>query len=54
MLDQGPRDKPAIVLLHGFAESIRWWDAVADDLAEDHRVLTFDLFGHGGSAKPKS
>ncbi len=54
VLDQGPREAPAIILLHGFAESIRWWDEVADSLAKDHRVLTFDLLGHGGSEKPRT
>ena len=54
VLDQGPRGAPTIILLHGFAESIGWWDEVADSLAKDHRVLTFDLLGHGGSEKPRT
>ncbi len=52
--DQGDRDDPAILLLHGFAASQRWWDRVAPDLARRGlRVIRFDLLGHGGSEKPR-
>jgi pimeloyl-ACP methyl ester carboxylesterase len=51
--DGGPRDAPAVVLLHGYACSMGWWDGVAPALARDHRVITFDLLGHGGSEKPR-
>lgn len=42
-----------VVLLHGFAGSIGWWDRMTPALARDHRVIRFDLLGHGGSEKPK-
>lgn len=48
----GPPDAPALVLLHGFAGSLHWWDRVAALLADRHRVVRVDLLGHGGSAKP--
>ena len=52
--DEGGRDDPVIVLLHGFTASQRWWDRVAPDLARRGlRVLRFDLLGHGGSEKPR-
>jgi pimeloyl-ACP methyl ester carboxylesterase len=51
--EDGPRDAPNIVLLHGFACSIGWWDDMIPALARDHHVITFDLLGHGGSAKPR-
>ena len=51
--EDGPADGPAVVLLHGFASSLRWWDGVVPTLARDHRVIRFDLLGHGGSEKPK-
>jgi pimeloyl-ACP methyl ester carboxylesterase len=51
--EDGPSDAPAVVLLHGFACSLRWWDAVTPTLARDHHVIRFDLLGHGGSQKPK-
>ena len=51
--EDGPRDKPNIVLLHGFACSIGWWEDMIPALARDHHVITFDLLGHGGSEKPR-
>jgi pimeloyl-ACP methyl ester carboxylesterase len=51
--EDGPRDAPAVVLLHGFACSLHWWDQMTPALARDHRVVRFDLLGHGGSEKPK-
>src|SRR6188474_3018319 len=51
--EDGPRDAPNIVLLHGFACSIGWWDGVVPALARDHHVIRVDLLGHGGSEKPR-
>ena len=52
--DEGGRDDPVIVLLHGFGGSLRWWDRVAPELANRGlRVIRFDLLGHGGSEKPR-
>ena len=52
--DEGDRDDPVIVLLHGFAASQRWWDRVTPDLARGGvRVVRFDLLGHGGSEMPR-
>jgi pimeloyl-ACP methyl ester carboxylesterase len=51
--EDGPRDAPTVVLLHGFACSIGWWRDVLPALARDHRVIAFDLLGHGGSEKPE-
>lgn len=41
-----------VVLLHCYTCSLRWWDRVAPLLAQRHRVIRFDLLGHGGSDKP--
>ena len=41
---------PSLVLAHGFTQSGRVWDGLADDLAADHRLVLVDLPGHGGSA----
>lgn len=49
----GPPDGPPLVLIHGFAASMRWWDGVVPALARDFRVIRVDLLGHGGSAKPE-
>jgi pimeloyl-ACP methyl ester carboxylesterase len=51
--EDGPADGQALVLLHGFACSLDWWDRMVPALARDHRVIRFDLLGHGGSEKPK-
>jgi pimeloyl-ACP methyl ester carboxylesterase len=48
----GPPDGPPLVLIHGFAVSMRWWDSVVPTLARDFRVVRVDLLGHGGSEKP--
>jgi pimeloyl-ACP methyl ester carboxylesterase len=52
--EDGLHSRPAIVLLHGFDGSLRWWDSVTPALATRYRVIRFDLLGHGGSAKPSS
>jgi pimeloyl-ACP methyl ester carboxylesterase len=38
-----------IVLLHGLGSSHRDWAAQIDALSRTHRVIAFDLRGHGGS-----
>jgi pimeloyl-ACP methyl ester carboxylesterase len=43
----------AVVLLHGYTASIRWWEAVASELAHGTRVIAIDLVGHGGSEAPR-
>jgi pimeloyl-ACP methyl ester carboxylesterase len=48
----GPRDAPALVLIHGLASSTRWWDRVVPRLARSYHVIRIDLLGHGRSAKP--
>jgi pimeloyl-ACP methyl ester carboxylesterase len=52
VLEDGERGAPPLVLLHGFAGSLHWFDRLAPLLAPDHRVVRVDLLGHGGSAKP--
>jgi pimeloyl-ACP methyl ester carboxylesterase len=48
----GPRDAPVLVLIHGLGASTRWWDPVVPMLAGSYRVILIDLLGHGRSAKP--
>ncbi|ATE66957.1 alpha/beta fold hydrolase [Rhizorhabdus dicambivorans] len=45
--EEGPRNAPPILLVHGFTFSLESWDGWAADLARDHRVIRFDLAGHG-------
>lgn len=51
--DEGDRSKPPVVLIHGFAVSMRWFDELAPHLGRDHRVIRLDLLGHGHSEKPR-
>jgi pimeloyl-ACP methyl ester carboxylesterase len=48
----GPRDAPVLVLIHGLGGSTHWWDPVVPMLAGSYRVIRFDLLGHGRSDKP--
>jgi pimeloyl-ACP methyl ester carboxylesterase len=44
-----PDARPSIVLVHGSAAHVGWWEPMAEDLASDHRVVALDLSGHGDS-----
>ncbi|MFJ3791308.1 alpha/beta fold hydrolase [Kitasatospora sp. NPDC090091] len=48
----GPRDAPALLLVHGSASSTRSWDPMVPLLTGSHHVVRIDLLGHGRSAKP--
>ncbi|HEU4738710.1 MAG TPA: alpha/beta fold hydrolase [Solirubrobacterales bacterium] len=52
--EHGPRNAPPIVLIHCFSCAMDWWDGMVPLLDRDHRVITVDLLGHGGSEKPGS
>lgn len=46
---QTGRDAPVAVLIHGLGLSSDWMAGLADDLGTSHRVVTYDLDGHGRS-----
>ncbi|RSM86311.1 alpha/beta hydrolase [Kibdelosporangium aridum] len=48
----GPRDAPALLLIHGTAASARTWEPMVPLLTESHHVIRIDLLGCGRSAKP--
>ncbi len=51
--ETGPADGPAIVFIHGFAQSqAAWHRQFEGELARTCRVVAFDLRGHGLSDKP--
>jgi len=52
--DSGPRDAPAVLMLHGFGGSLQTWDAWAKDLSGQFRVIRLDLPGSGLSAPDPS
>ena len=45
--DEGPRDAPVIVLLHGSNDDLHTWDPWAAQLSKTYRVIRFDQIGHG-------
>jgi pimeloyl-ACP methyl ester carboxylesterase len=50
--DVGPRDAPAILLVHCYTCSMGYWQRVEPLLRRDRRVISVDLLGHGGSEMP--
>jgi pimeloyl-ACP methyl ester carboxylesterase len=45
--DEGPRDAPVLVLLHGSNADLHTWDAWISRLTPQYRVIRFDQIGHG-------
>ena len=52
--DSGEAPGQPIVLIHGYAGSLHWFDRIEPLLADEHRVIRIDLLGFGGSEKPES
>lgn len=53
--DPGPagRADPPLVLLHGFTGSVAQWAEVRTLLNDEHRIIAYDLRGHGSSDAPE-
>ncbi|MET9825390.1 3-oxoadipate enol-lactonase [Streptomyces sp. NPDC006349] len=49
-LSEGPASAPPLLLGPSLGTSYALWDAVAPELSIGHRVIRWDLPGHGGSA----
>jgi pimeloyl-ACP methyl ester carboxylesterase len=45
--DEGPKDAPAIILLHGSNASLHTWEEWTKRLKGKYRVIRFDQIGHG-------
>ena len=45
--DEGPKDAPAIILLHGSNADLHTWQPWVDALKARYRVIRFDQVGHG-------
>lgn len=45
--DQGKRDGPAIILIHGANSSLHTWEPLVQRLGGTYRIVTLDLPGHG-------
>lgn len=48
----GPENGPALLLVHGYPDDSRVWDPVCRLLAEDFRLIRFDVRGAGASQTP--
>lgn len=46
----GPADAPPVVLIHGWTCARRFWTYQLNALAREHRVIAYDLRGHGQSS----
>jgi pimeloyl-ACP methyl ester carboxylesterase len=46
-LDQGRRDGPPLVFINSLGTDFRIWNEVAEILAPDFRIITYDKRGHG-------
>lgn len=45
--DEGPKDAPAIILLHGSNASLHTWEEWTKRLKGRYRIIAFDQIGHG-------
>lgn len=45
--DEGPRDAPAIILLHGSSADLHTWQPWVDRLSDEYRIIRYDQIGHG-------
>tara|TARA_B110000444_G_scaffold25849_1_gene21311 strand:- start:810 stop:1613 length:804 start_codon:yes stop_codon:yes gene_type:complete len=50
----GPQDAPVVILIHGLGLNKECWQWMIPKLKSTYRVLSYDLYGHGGSAAPPS
>ncbi len=53
-VDEGPRDAPALITLHGVPGSVRDFRYLAPQLSRDRRIVRVDLPGFGASAPSRA
>lgn len=51
-IEEGKKDSPVLLLVHGFAGSVYTWREVIPLLSDKYRVIALDLPGFGLSEKP--
>lgn len=49
----GPGDGPPLVLAHGYSASLDMWERQVAALSAQHRLILYDMRGHGGSEAPE-
>jgi pimeloyl-ACP methyl ester carboxylesterase len=54
VIEDGSPTAPAMLLIHGTAGSLAWWDPVIPALTEHRHVVRVDLPGHGHSPPVRS
>ncbi len=52
-IEQGRKDGPVLVLLHGYTDSYRSFELALPLLPRDFRVYALDQRGHGDSSRPE-
>lgn len=45
--DEGPRNAPVLVLIHGSSASLQTWEPWVTRLSDDYRIISYDQPGHG-------
>lgn len=45
--DEGPRNAPVLLMVHGSESSVKTWDRIAQVLKTRYRIVRFDLPGYG-------
>lgn len=53
-LHRGDPASPLLVLLHGAAANVHWWDHLAPHWAARFHVVALDFRGHGDSERPEA
>ncbi len=51
---RGDPAHPTIVLVHGYPDTHRVWDGVAEHLADEFQVVAYDVRGAGESGRPST
>lgn len=52
VFESGNPSGPVLVAVHGYPDNHTVWDAIADELGDRYRVITYDVRGAGASGKP--
>jgi len=45
--DQGPKDAPAIIMIHGMSSHLQTWEPLIAEMGDSYRILSLDLPGFG-------
>jgi pimeloyl-ACP methyl ester carboxylesterase len=49
--DEGPRNAPVLLMVHGSVSTLRTWDATTARLKNRYRIIRFDIPGYGLSGR---